>query len=96
MSYSYYSEDFRKRIIEYREEGYTLEETSKTFKVSIKTIRTWEKKLKEEGTLVKKWLNRPFKKINPDELTEYVKEHLDAYLKEIAEKFGCSFDKLYS
>jgi len=43
MRYSYYSEDFRKRIIEYREEGHTLEETRKIFKVSIKTIRTWEK-----------------------------------------------------
>jgi len=49
MRYSYYSKDFRKRKIEYREEGHTLEETSRTFKVSIKTIRTSEKKVKEEG-----------------------------------------------
>ena len=34
-----YSEDFRKRTIEYRKEGHTLEKTGKTFKVSITTIR---------------------------------------------------------
>ncbi len=53
MENSYYSEDFRKRTIEYREERHTLKETSRVFKVSIKTIRTWEKKLKK-GTLAKK------------------------------------------
>ena len=38
-----YSEDYWKRTIEYREEGSTLEETYKVFKVSICAIRTWEK-----------------------------------------------------
>ncbi len=94
MSYRYNTEDIRKRTIEYREEGHTLEETRKTFKVSIKTIRTWEKKLKEEGTLAKKPLNRSFKKINPDKLIEYVKEHPDAYLREIAEEFSCSINAI--
>ena len=43
-----YSEDYRKRVIEYRTEGHTLMETSKVFKVAIITIRQWENKLKEE------------------------------------------------
>jgi len=94
MRYSYYSENFRKSTIEYREEGHTLEETNKTFKVSIKTIRTWEKKLKEEGTLARKPLNLPLKKINPDKLIEYIKEHPDVYLKEIAEEFGCCINAI--
>ena len=61
-----YSEDFRKRTIEYREEGHTLEETSKIFKVSITTIRKWEKQLKEEGNLKIKTPRRSLKKIDPD------------------------------
>jgi len=46
-----YSKDYRKRTIEYREEGHTLEETHKVFHVAIGTIRAWEKQWKEKGTL---------------------------------------------
>ena len=90
MKNNYYSEDFKIRTIEYRKEGHTLKETSEIFKVSITTIRKWEKQLKEEGTLAKKQLNRPYKKINPQELKKYIEEHPDAYLKETAKMFSCS------
>ena len=84
-----YSEDFRKRTIEYRQEGNTLEKTSKIFKVSIKTIRKWEKQLREEGNLKTTVPKRSFKKIDPDKLRKYIEEHPDAYLREIAEEFRC-------
>ena len=71
-------------------EGNTLAETSKIFKVSIPTIRTWEKQYKKEGEFKKKPLNRSFKKLNPEQLLIYIEEHPDAYLKEIAEAFNCS------
>ena len=44
-----YSKDYRKRTIEYRQEGHTLEETHQTFKVAISTIQRWEEQLKETG-----------------------------------------------
>ena len=81
---------YRKRVIEYRQEGHTLEETSNIFAVAISTIRRWEQQLKEKGDLETKALNRTFKKIAPEKLKEYIDEHPDAYLKEIAEVFGCS------
>ena len=81
---------YRKRVIEYRQEGNTLEETSKVFKVAISTIQRWEKQLKEKGDVKNKPLNRSFKKIEPEELKKYVKNHPDAYIKEIAEVFKCS------
>lgn len=80
---------FRERVIEYRKENHTLEETSKVFKVSISTISNWEHKLEKEGNLENKELNRSFKKIDPEKLKEFVKNHPDAYLKEIAEEFKC-------
>ena len=85
-----YPTKYRERTIEYRKEGHTLEETCATFKVSISTIRKWEKQLKEKGNLEKKPLHRSFKKIDPEKLKQYVQEHPDAYLKEIAEEFHCS------
>jgi len=38
-----YPEKYRKRVIEYREEGHTLEEIHRVFKIAISTIRKWEK-----------------------------------------------------
>ena len=80
---------FRERVIEYRKEGHTLEETGKVFKVAVSTISGWEHKLEKEGNLENKELKRTFKKINPQKLKEYVEKHLDAYLKEIAQEFKC-------
>lgn len=84
-----YPEKYRERTIEYRQEGHTLEETSQTFKVSISTIRKWEKQWKEKGDLRPKVPTRKYKKINPEELISYMAEHPDAYQKEIAREFGC-------
>ena len=96
-----YSEDYRKRTIEYREEGHTLEETHKVFKVSISTIRRWEKQWKEKGTLAPAPVVRKPKKIDPERLKRYVQEHPDAYPGEIAKEFECcetairkAFDRL--
>ena len=85
-----YSKDYRKRTIEYRQEGHTLEETHQTFKVAISTIQRWEQQLKETGDLGKKALHRSFRKIDPEKLKAYVAEHPDAYQTEMAERFGCS------
>ena len=85
-----YPPKYRERTIEYREAGHTLEETHRTFKVAVATIRKWEKQLKEEGNLEKKPLHRSYKKVDPERLTAYVTEHPDACQKEIAEEFGCS------
>ena len=96
-----YSEDYRKRTIEYRGEGHTLEETHEVFKVSISTIRTWEKQWKEKGTLAPAPVVRSYKKIEPEKLKAYVQAHPDAYPKEIAKEFNCcetairkAFDRL--
>ena len=84
-----YSEDYRKRTLEYRHERHTLEETKRVFKIAVSTICHWEKQLKEEGTLKKRSCKRPFKKIDPDKLAEYVRANPDAYLHEIAVEFHC-------
>ena len=84
-----YSADYRKRTIEYREEGHTLEETHEVFKAAISTIRKWEKQWKEQGNLNRAPIVRPYKKIDPEKLKAYVAEHPDAYPKEIAKEFNC-------
>ena len=85
-----YPKEYRERTIEYRQDGHTLEETHRIFKVSKSTIQKWEKQLKETGDLGKKELHRGFRKIDPEKLKTYVAEHPDAYQSEMAEAFGCS------
>jgi len=84
-----YGVDYKQRTIEYRREGHTLEQTHQVFKVSISTIRYWEKQYDSAEGFVKKPLNRKFKKIDPEKLHMYVAQHPDAYLREIAEAFHC-------
>lgn len=85
-----YPEKYRIRTLEYRREGHTLEQTSRVFKIAVITIREWEKQLREEGNLRKHPVKRPFKKIDPEKLEQYVKANPDAYLREIASIFKCS------
>ncbi len=85
-----YPEIYRKRVIEYRQAGHTLKETHETFQVSIGAIQKWEKRLAETGEIKNKPGKHPFKKLDPEKLKTYIEHHPDAYLKEIAEEFGCS------
>ena len=85
-----YPTKYRKRTVEYRQEGHTLEETKAVFQVSISTIRKWEKQLREEGHLEKKPVKRGFRKIDPEKLKTYVAEHPDACQSEMAKEFQCS------
>lgn len=83
------SVDLREAAVAYREAGHTLAETAKIFGVSPSTIYAWNKRKKETGNLNNKPLNRSFKKIDPEKLKAYVKEHPDATQQEMADEFGC-------
>lgn len=86
-----YSEDYRIRVNEYLDEGHTWAEARETFKISMTAISSWRKKYKETGEVKDEPPRRKgFKKLEPEKLRAYVKEHPDAYLKEIGEAFGCS------
>lgn len=91
-----YPEVYRKRVLEYRQEGHTLDETHQVFKVAVCTIREWENRLKTTGNLNVKIPEHPFKKIDPEKLKEYVKLHPDAYQKEMAKEFSCSQSAIHN
>jgi transposase len=85
-----YDERYRKRAVEYRLEGNSIEKTAKTFKIGESTLKEWVRRYKESGEIKNKPLNRPHKKIDPKELELFVEKHPDAYLVEMAEAFGCT------
>jgi transposase len=83
------SVDLREAAVAYYEAGHTLTETAKVYQVTPSTIFRWNKQKKETGNLKNKPLNRTFKKIDPEKLRAYVKEHPDATQQEMADEFGC-------
>ncbi len=83
------SVDLREAAVAYYEKGHTYEETGKVFQVAGSTVYIWVKKKRETGDLHNKPLNRGFKKIDPEKLRAYVKEHPDDNQQQIAEAFGC-------
>lgn len=85
-----YDAKFRHRAIEYWNDGHTKIETAKVFKVHPDTLQKWKNQLKETGKLEPKTRRETWRKINPTRLKEYLKQHPDAYLKEMAKEFGCS------
>ena len=82
-------------MVKYLDEGHTLGSTKKAFKVSIWTMRSWKKQLVETGNQRNKPLNRTFKKIDPEKLLTYIKEHPDSYLRENAEVFSCTDEAVW-
>jgi len=85
-----YSNDLRKKIIEFIDKGNSVAETSKVFGITKPTIYRWLKKLKYEGSLSDKPPKRAWKKIDPNLLTVFVKQHPDFTLLEYAKHFKTS------
>ena len=84
-----YSEDFRKKVVEYKEAGDSKAETERMFSVCRESINCWLK-LKEEGKSLKPVATpRSPHKLNREELKKYIEEHPEAMQKEMAEHFGC-------
>jgi len=85
-----YDIKYRRRAIDHLAEGNTVRSTAAIFQVSTSTIERWKSQLKETGGLAPKQRTEVWRKIDPTKLKGYIKEHPDAYLREIAEEFGCS------
>jgi transposase len=85
-----YSEDLRKKVIEYLAKGHSQREAQRTFGICLSSVNKWHQKYKKTGSLKDDPARHTFKKLDPEKLKAYVNKHSDAYLKEIGEAFGCS------
>ena len=85
-----YEKKFKERVLSYLSEGHSQRATAQTFGIGTTTLKEWKRRIAANESLESKIRNRKPKKINPDELKVYVAAHPDAYLPEIAERFGCT------
>ncbi len=86
-----YSTDFKQGALDYIKEGHSHVEAAKVFDVGVRTLFTWEKKLREQGHL-----ERKKRKILLEELKTSVEAHPDAFLQEIAAHFDCAVPSVWA
>ena len=91
-----YSTDFKQRALNYIKEGHSHVEASKVFDVGVRTLFTWEKKLREQGHLERKKRVVKKRKIPLEELKAFVESHPDAFLREIAAHFDCAVPSVWA
>ena len=85
-----YDKRFRRQALAYWADGHSKRETASVFKVSTTALQAWKSQLKETGELAPRKRRETWRKLEPERLAEFVTQHPDAYLKEIAEAFDCS------
>ena len=85
-----YDIELRRRALAYWAAGHSKKETAEAFQVNPSTLYRWKSRLNETGDLLPQKRKNTFKKIDPKKLKAYIEQNPDAFLKEIAEEFGCS------
>jgi len=83
-----YDVTYRRRAIEYWNDGHSKAETAAVFGIGTTTLQRWKTQLDETGSLAPKKRKETWRKIDPEKLRKYVSEHPDAYQHEIAAAFG--------
>ncbi len=82
-----YSDDYRRRAVEYKDEGHTFAELKVAFKIPPATYYDWKEKFLSGYYETKTKVSRKGK-IDKQKLKQAVEEKPDAYLHELSEPFG--------
>lgn len=91
-----YSIDFRKRAIEYMDEGHTEAELYVSFRIRATNVRRWRKLLEESGTLKPEYRETRRRKIDSEKLKQALERNPDATLPELAKQFDCAKQSIHA
>ena len=90
-----YSEDLRKRVLEYIDETKDKVKASQLFKVGIATIYRWIARKTQTGSITPSPKKAYKKKIDNQRLIAYVTQNPDHFLSEIANHFGTTLQAVF-
>jgi len=90
MSTSPYSEDLRKKVINYLKKGRSQKEASEVFGIHRNTISRWNKSYSETGTYAAKERLGYKSKLDDQKIELFVKNNADIKLASIGVQFGIS------
>jgi transposase len=90
-----YSVDLRERVLSYLKREDDKKAASELFDVGIATVYRWVKQQKEKGHIEPHRREYVYRKLDYNLLSQYVKEHPDAFLLEIAEHFSVTEQAIF-
>ena len=90
-----YSVDLRERVLDYLQQHDNKKTASEIFKVGIATVYRWVRQKKETGHVEPHYREYSYKKLDDNILKQYVKEHPDCFLIEIAEHFSVTEQAIF-
>jgi transposase len=79
---------FRKRVIEYKDAGYTFGEVYEAFRAGSKRYYSWKEQSEKTGFLESKAPKERRGKINKEESLRLLADHPGWYLREFTERFN--------
>ena len=85
-----YSADLRNKALNYYEQCKNISQTAATFNLSRNTLYLWIRLKKQTGSLKHQVTGLNAVKLDRQKLAQYVGQHQDAYLHEIAKHFDCT------
>ncbi len=88
MSTSPYSEDLRKKVINYIEKGSSQRAAAKIFDIHKNTISRWNVRNRKEGTILARARLGFKSKVDKQKLEEFVKSNPNVKLRDIGKEFG--------
>ncbi len=88
-----YSIDYKKRAVEYKQEGHSFKELRAVFKIPSQTYYRWAEEYK--NNFAPKERVEYTRKIDKEQLLKALEEKPDAYLRELAEPFDASVQAVF-
>ena len=85
-----YSADLRNKALNYYEQCKNISQTAATFNLSRNTLYLWMRLKKQTGSLKHQVTGLNTVKLDRQKPAQYVGQHQDAYLHEIAKHFDCT------
>ena len=85
-----YSADLRNKALNYYEQCKNISQTAATFNLSRTTLYLWIRLKKQTGSLKHQVAGLNAVKLDRQKPAQYVGQHPDAYLHEIAKHFDCT------
>ena len=85
-----YSLDFRKKVMEYVNDGNSCHSASIKFNIASNTVRNWNKRYKSEGNYLPKKVGGSKGKVTPEAVHTYVNNNPNFILSDMGKHFGMS------
>jgi len=85
-----YSQDFRKKVIDYVNKGNSCHSASIKFEISSNSVMNWYKRYKSEGNYLSRKVGGKKGRVSAQEVATYVNNNPNFILSEMGKHFGMS------